>query len=194
VKGKSKPSFVIEPWTKGHDTSLFTSNLASIKKYIQEQAHRDTSSHASAVFVLTEPGRKIVRGYYSLSSISIRFAELPEKMQKKLSRYPEASGILLGRLGVDIDFSTKLAEESGIKPRLGEKLLVDAQCRCLASTKEVGSAIMVIDAEMPSSEEIENGVRDPLPFYEQYSFVTLTHSPRRLVKTMRAIAKEFETA
>jgi hypothetical protein len=173
---------------------LFTSDLASIRKYIQEQALRDTSSRASAVFVLTEPGQSVVRGYYSLSSISIVFAALPEKIQKKLPRYTEASGILLGRLGVDKAFSSVRAEESGEKPRLGEKLLVDAQRRSLASTKEVGSALMVIDAEMPSTEEITNGARDPLRFYAQYGFVPLTNNPRRVVKTMRAIAKECETA
>ena len=184
---------VIVPWSKDHDASQFTSDLASIKKYIQEQAHRDVSSHTSSVFVLTEPGDMVIRGYYSLSSLSIVFNDLPTKVQKKLPRYPESSGILLGRLGVDRDYSQKLQDESGVKPRLGELLMANAQIRCLKTSKDVGSALLVIDAELPSPEEQKSGARDPLPFYAKYGFVPLTANPRRVIKTMRAIAEEFKT-
>ncbi len=188
-----KLSLVVVPWTKEHDASQFTSNLASIKKYIQEQSHRDVSSFTSSVFVLTEPGDMVIRGYYSLSSLSIVFNELPEKVQKKLPKYPQTSGILLGRLGVDKDYSQKLQEASSEKPRLGELLLANAQIRCLNNSKDVGSALLVIDAEIPSEEEQKNGARDPLPFYTKYGFVPLTANPRRVIKTMRAIAAEFKT-
>ncbi|MBK9279293.1 MAG: GNAT family N-acetyltransferase [Candidatus Obscuribacter sp.] len=188
-----KLSLVIEPWTKDHDASRFTSDLASIKKYIQEQAHRDVSSYTSSVFVLTEPGDKVIRGYYSLSSLSIVFNELPTKVQKKLPRYPEASGILLGRLGVDRDYSQKLQADLGERPRLGELLLANAQIRSLKNSKDVGSALLVVDAELPSPEEQKAGARDPLPFYAKYGFVPLTANPRRVIKTMRAISEELNT-
>ncbi|MBS1991463.1 MAG: hypothetical protein JSS83_13155 [Cyanobacteria bacterium SZAS LIN-3] len=188
-----KLSLLIESWTVEHDASQFTSNLASIKKYIQEQAHRDVSSYTSSVFVLTEPGDKVIRGYYSLSSLSIVFNELPEKVQRKLPRYPECSGILLGRLGVDRDYSQKLREETGSRPRLGALLLADAQIRCLKTVRDIGSALLVIDAEMPSDEEQKNGARDPLPFYAKYGFTPLAAHPRRVIKTMRAIAEEFKS-
>ncbi|HEY9685029.1 MAG TPA: hypothetical protein V6C89_04110 [Drouetiella sp.] len=188
-----KLSLVIEPWTKEHDASQFASDLASIKKYIQEQAHRDISSYTSSVFVLTEPGDKVVRGYYSLSSLSIVFKDLPSNVQKKLPKYPETSGILLGRLGVDRDYSQKLREDLGYKPRLGELLLANAQIRCLKTCRDVGSALLVIDAELPNSEEQEKGARDPLPLYAKYGFVPLTANPRRVIKTMRAISEEFKS-
>lgn len=189
----SGPSFDISPWTKDHDASQFTSNLASIKKYIQEQAHRDVSSYTSSVFVLTEIGNPVIRGYYSLSSLSIVFNQLPDKFQKKLPRYTETSAILLGRLGVDVNYSRKLLDATGAKPRLGELLLADAQIRALKKCKDVGSALFVIDAEEPGVEDHKNGARDPLPFYSKYGFVPLTANPRRVIKTMRAIAKEFES-
>ncbi len=187
------PQLVIVPWSKEHDASQFTSNLASVKKYFQEQAYRDVSSYASSVLVLTEPSDILIRGYYSLSSLSIVFNELPEKVQKRLPRYPESSGILLGRLGVDRDYSQKLQKESGSKPRLGELLLANAQIRCLKNSKNVGSALLIIDAEMPSDEEKKNGASDPLPFYAKYGFVPLTANPRRVIKTMRSIAEEFKS-
>jgi len=190
----SEPRYVVERWTKDHDATGFVSDLPSIRKYIQEQVQRDVSSRASAVFVLTKAGEKIVRGYYSLSSISIVFSELSEEFQKRLPRYPEISGVLLGRLGVDKTFSIKQEMELRRKPRFGELLLVDVQERALAATREVGSGLMVIDAEMPGPEELQHGARDPLTFYTQYGFQQLTANPRRVVKTMRAIAKEFEVA
>lgn len=136
----------------------------------------------------------VIRGYYSLSSLSIVFNELPEKVQKRLPRYFETSAILLGRLGVDRDYSQKLQQYLGSKPRLGELLLTNAQIRCLRNSKDVGSALLVIDAEVPSAEEQKEGAIDPLPFYTKYGFVALTGNPRRVVKTMRAIAEEFKTA
>ncbi len=186
-------SLAIVPWTKDHDASQFTSNLASIKRYIQEQAHRDVSSRTSSVFVLTEPGTMVIRGHYSLSSLSIVFKELPEKIQRKLPRYTETSAILLGRLGVDMNFSQTLFDTTGSKPRLGELLLTDAQLRSLKASKNVGSALFVIDAEKPSKEEQNQGARDPIRFYEKYGFVALTANPRRVVKTMRAIEAEFKS-
>lgn len=193
MQEKPKLSLVIVPWTKEHDASQFTSDLASIKKYIQEQAHRDVSSYTSSIFVLTEPGSMVISGYYSLSSLSIVFNELPDKVQKRLPRYPETCAVLLGRLGVDRDFSQKLQESSGEKPRLGELLLADAQVRCLKNSKDVGSALLVINAEKPPDEEQKAGARDPLPFYTKYGFVPLTAKPRRVIKTMRAIAEEFKS-
>lgn len=194
MQEKPNLSLVVVPWTKEHEASQFTSNLASIKKYIQEQAHRDVSSYTSSVFVLTEPGNMVIRGYFSLSSLSIVFKDLPEKVQKKLPRYPESSAILLGRLGVDRGYSEKLQEVLGEKPRLGELLLANAQIRCLQNSKDVGSALLVIDAEMPTEEEQKSGALDPLTFYTKYGFVPLTANPRRAIKTMRAIAEEFKNA
>ncbi|MBK7841603.1 MAG: hypothetical protein IPJ49_28760 [Candidatus Obscuribacter sp.] len=119
----------------------------------------------SAVFVLIESGQKVIRGYYTLSSISVVFDELPKNIQKKLPRYPEASGVLLGRLGVDKEFSLRQSQLLSAKPRLGETLLVDAQARCLAASREQGNALMVVDVEMPNADEIAAGARDPLKFY-----------------------------
>ncbi|QQR56037.1 MAG: hypothetical protein IPG59_13600 [Candidatus Melainabacteria bacterium] len=188
----AKHPFEIMPWTKEHDPTNFTSDLASIKKYIQEQAHRDVSSYTSSVFVLTEMGELIIRGYYSLSSISIVFSELPIRVQKRLPKYPQASAILLGRLGVDKEFSLKIQKEQGFKPRFGELLLADAQMRCLRNCKDVGSALLAVDAETPSIEEQKSGAKDPLPFYSKYGFVSLSANPRRVIKTMRSIAEEFK--
>jgi len=105
--------------------------LASIQKFIKKQASRAVSSKMSTVFVLTEKGSTKVRGYYTLSSMSIKFDQLPKNVQKKLPRYPQAGATLLGRLGVDEHYRNELSKKKE-NPRLGELLLVDAQKNCWA--------------------------------------------------------------
>ncbi len=168
--------------------------MATIDKYIKIQAAREMLNHVSVVFVLTERN-KVIRGYYSLSGLSVLFAELPDKVQKKLPKYPRMSATLLGRFGVDRAYSAQLKSRLGEKPRLGEFLLMDAQNRTLqGATTAAGAALMIIDAERPTDEEIANGVRDPLGFYTQYGFAPFPGAERRIFKLTRTIEQEFSAA
>ncbi len=151
------------------------------------------SSKVSAVFLLTEKGDNKVRGYYTLSSLSIRFDDLPKEVQKKLPRYPQLGATLLGRLGVDEPYRDELSKH-GYKPRLGELLLVDAQRNCIKGSSMVGSAVMLIDVEQPSTEEIAAGAQDPMGFYTQYGFIQLPKTPRTVYKRLSTIEKELRAA
>ncbi len=153
------------------------------------------SSHASLVLVLIEPGINIIRAYYSLSALGILFTELPEKTRRILPRYPQIGATLLGRLGVDKNYSTVLRAKLQEKPRLGELLLMDAQRKTLqGAITTSGSALMVVDAEPPAYEDLARGIRDPLTFYTQYGFTPLPGNERRLFKLTRVIEKEFAEA
>ena len=182
--------FDIQLWTPDHDCTEFTSSLQSIQKYIQEQASRAMSNKVSTVFVLTEKGDRKVRGYYTLSSLSVKFDDLPKDVQKKLPRYPQVGATLLGRLGVDEHYRDELIKQ-GEKPRLGELLLVDAQKNYLKGAATVASAVMLIDVEEPNAEEIAAGARDPMGFYTQYGFKALPKSPRTVFKRVSTIEKEL---
>ncbi len=183
--------FEIQLWTEAHDCSQFRSSFLSIQKYIQEQAARAVSSRVSAVFVLTEKGDKTVRGYYTLSSLSIQFEHLPKGVQKKLLRYPQVGATLLGRLGVDEHYRDHCIKQ-GEKPRLGELLLVDAQKNALKGAATVASAIMIIDVEEPSVDDLAAGARDPMGFYIQYGFIALPKTPRTVFKRLSTIEKELK--
>lgn len=172
----------------------FSSGMASIDRYIKNQAAREMVNHVSLVFVLTE-GNNVIRAYYSLSGISVIFAELPEKVQKKLPSYPQMSATLLGRLGVDRNYSAELQNRLGEKPRLGEFLLVDAQEKTLQGAMTTsGAALMVVDAERPTDEELAAGIRDPITFYPDYGFAPLSSNERRFFKLTRVIESEFAEA
>lgn len=183
-------NFEIQLWTPAHNCAEFISSLKSIQKYIQEQAARAMSSRSSTVFVLTEKGNSKVRGYYTLSSLSILFDALPREVQKKMPRYPQVPATLLGRLGMDLSFKDELLKR-GENPRLGELLLFDAQRNCLKGAATVASALMLIDVEQPSDEEAAAGARDPLGFYTQYGFIVLPKTPRTLFKRVSTIENEL---
>lgn len=191
TQARIKP-YTIETLQSEHDATAFYSGMGSIDRYIKELAHRDMSSRTSLVFVLTESGQKIIRAYYTLSSIGIVFNELPDKIKKRLPRYPQIGATLLGRLGVDRNYSGELKEELGEKPRLGEILLVDAQKKTLLGATTVsGTALLVIDAFAPTAEDLATGVKDPLGFYIQYGFVPFPGNPRRVFKLTRSIEQEL---
>jgi hypothetical protein len=169
--------------------------MASIDRYIRYQASRDMVNHVSMVFVLTEPGDLVVRAYYTLSSLSIVFANLPPGVQKKLPRYPQIGATLLGRLGVDRNYSAELLQRHRQKPRLGELMLIDAQIKTVqGAISTQGSALLVIDAEVPTAEEQENEIRDPLGFYTQYGFLPFPGNQRRAFKTTRIVESELRAA
>ncbi len=148
------------------------------------------SSRMSAVFVLTEKGDKTVRGYYTLSSMSIQFEHLPKVVQKKLLRYPQVGATLLGRLGIDEHYRDHCIKH-GENPRLGELLLVDAQKNALKGATTVALAIMIIDVEEPSADDLAAGARDPMGFYIQYGFIALPKTPRTVFKRLSTIEKEL---
>lgn len=151
------------------------------------------SSKTSMVFVLTEKGDKKIRGYYTLSSMSVKFEDLPKNVQRKVPRYPLIGATLLGRLGVDERYRDELSKR-GEKPRLGELLLVDAQKNCLKGSSTVASAVMLIDVEQPNADEIAAGARDPMGFYLQYGFLALPKTPRTVFKRVSTIEKELAEA
>ena len=81
--------------------------------------------------------------------------------QKKLARYPEVAGALIGRLAVDTRF-----KGSG----LGAALLRHALHRCVEQSRELAMAVVVVDAL--------NGAAQG--FYERYGFQLLGGVGRRL--------------
>ena len=159
----------IEPLGPHHDRAAFSSGVGPLDRYLHQQASQDLARHAAAVFVLTEPPAPAVLGYYTLSATSVRLAELPQAMVRKLPRYPQVPATLLGRLAVD---------ESARGRRHGELLLMDALRKSLSASRTVASVALVVDAKDEAARR----------FYERYEFTLFSESPRRLFLPMRVIA------
>ncbi|MBX3484788.1 GNAT family N-acetyltransferase [Phenylobacterium sp.] len=160
----------IEALGAGHDRSAFESGAEALDRYIRSQASQDARRNLAAPFVLVLSGGEVA-GYYTLSAASLRLAELPEPVVRRLPRYPLVPAILLGRLAVDRRHRGR---------GYGRFLLADALHRAIRS--EIASFAVIVDAKD------ENARR----FYERESFLPLPGQPMKLFRPTADIARLFD--
>lgn len=142
---------------KKHDRSSFACGVPALDLYIQKQAGQDTRRGFAVVIVATDSKKNNkVFGYYSLSATSLDFKDLPEKIQKKMPRYPQVPAILLGRLALSLE-----KQGEGI----GDLLLLDAFSR--AYQTELGWAFFLVKAKDEKVSE----------FYKNFGFNSFGKNP-----------------
>jgi predicted GNAT family N-acyltransferase len=167
----SQGPFSVEPLQDRHDRTNFVSGVAELDQYFQTQVGQDARRKVAAPFVLVSREQTVV-GYYTLSAYTIRLAELPAEVAKKLPRYPLLQATLLGRLAISRNYHGQ---------RLGQFLLMDALYRSWENTREIGSVGVVVEAYNESAEE----------FYRHHEFISLPGQFRRLLMAMATIKKLF---
>ena len=155
-----------------HDRVSFSCGTPELDDYLHRQASQDAKRKVAAPFVMVDQERRIA-GYYTLSAYSVRAAELPPELAKRLPKYPLIPATLLGRLAVSRDHQGQ---------KLGTILLMDALHRSWKNTAEVASVGVVAEA-------INEAARK---FYLYHEFVPLAEHPRKLFIAMKTIAKAFE--
>lgn len=146
-------SLRIEPLSPKHVREGFTSGVAALDRYLMSQAGQDSQRGFASIFVAAERSSARVCGYYTLSMTGVAVGLLPERLQRKMPRYPSVPAVRLGRLAVAVT-----ARGRG----LGKWLLLDAMARSLAS--EVAWAAFVVDAKDETARS----------FYLQYAFMALS--------------------
>ena len=170
-KEHDETQYRIEPLGDQHDRAAFSCGVEVLDRYLQRQAGQDVSRRVAAAFVITPDG-KTIAGFYTLSAHLVNLADLPESVAKRLPRYPNVPATLLGRLAVSENFRGQ---------GIGELLLLDALKRAFGNTREVASAVVVVDAK----DERARG------FYLRHDFMPLPTHPNRLFYPMRTIEKLF---
>jgi GNAT superfamily N-acetyltransferase len=133
------------------------------------QAGQDARNNVAAPFVLVFADGSI-GGYYTLSATSVKLAELPLEITRRLPRYPLIPATLLGRLAVDRRHRGK---------GYGRFLLADALHRAVRS--EMASFAVVVDAKDEAARQ----------FYERESFLPFPDQPMKLFRPRADIAKLF---
>ena len=152
-----------------HDREGFSCGVAALDNYLQRQASQDVRRHVAAVFVMVREGQpQKVLGYYTLASYAVETSGLPDGTARKLPRYPTTPATLIGRLARVVDC-----------PGLGSLLLADALGRILANTREVASALVVVDAQDDVAAD----------FYRKHGFIPFSGSARKLFLPMKTIAE-----
>ena len=170
MTGRSEREPRVEALAPQHDRKSFSSGVESFDRYFWTQAGQDARKNLAAPFVLILPGGAI-GGYYTLSSTSVKLAELPQEVARRLPRYPLVPATLLGRLAVDKRFQGQ---------GYGRFLLADALLRIVRS--EIASFAVIVEA-------VDDAARR---FYECESFLPLPDNPLTLFRPMADLAKLFK--
>lgn len=157
--------YIIEPLGAQHNRDEFDSEEPSLDDFLKYYARQNDSKGLGKTFVAVLPEQTRVFAYYTISSSSLAFDNLPEK----LPRYP-VPVVHLGRLAVD-----KTAKGQG----LGVFLLLDAFRCSLKVADELGIYAVEVRA---LSEQAKN-------FYLKFGFGELNDDKFHLYLTMRKIRK-----
>lgn len=160
----------IQPLASRHDRAAFSCGVPSLAAYIRTQAGQDVRRDLAICYILSEPGRSLIIGYYTLSATSIDAISLPAVLAKKYGRYHVLPATLIGRLAVDSRY-----RDQG----LGETLLLDALRRTLRTG--IASMAIIVDALNESAAS----------FYERYGFRRFEDDRMRLYLTMSKVREIF---
>jgi GNAT superfamily N-acetyltransferase len=160
--------FRAEQLTSQHLRGAFSCGVEAHNRYLQQQATQDIRRNLAVAYVLVETATGVIAGYYTLSSFSIVLAGLPESETRKLPRYGQVPGILIGRLARDRRFRGQ---------GVGELLLIDALRRAFNLSKDIGAWAVIVDAKDDNARL----------FYERFGFLPLIDNERRLFLPMRSV-------
>jgi len=166
----SGEKFSINRLNKSHNREKFSCGVTLLDDYVRKQAGQDTRKHLSVTYILNDEMLNKVAGYYTLSSTTIELSDLPEKLSKKLPRYPLLPATLIGRLAIDQNYQ---------KQGLGEVLLIDALKRANEASEAVASLAVIVEAINVNA----------LRFYKKYNFKSFLSHKSKLYLPMKVIYK-----
>lgn len=159
--------YKIESLTENHEVESFESGTESKNNFLKKFALQNSKGGLGRTFVAVKPPDAYrVYGYYTISSSTVKFENLPSK---KLPRYPIPS-VLIGKLAVD-----KSAQCQG----LGTALLFDALRRVAKVADEVGIFLVEVKA-------IDENAK---AFYKKCEFIEMVDAPLNLYLNLKKIRK-----
>ncbi len=163
--------YVCEALTKKHNRKDFDCGVEVLNDYLVRFASQDIKRKVAAAFVLvpTDEPKRVV-GFYTLCATSVELSGLPDEAAKRLPRYPQVPGILIGRLARDLGH-----------PGLGRLLLADALSRCVRSAADIAAAVVVVDAKDKAA----------VNFYKRFGFISLPKMKSRLFLPMETIGRLY---
>lgn len=160
-----KLDFVIEALGKRHKRENFDCGEESLNEFLKKYARQNSKKGFGRTFVACSPNETEVLGFYTLSSGSVSFEIVPEK----LPRYPIPTAHL-GRLAADL----KMRGQG-----LGELLLIDALKRAVLVAGELGIYAVELYALNETAKK----------FYLKYGFIPLEDDEKHLYLPIETLKK-----
>jgi predicted N-acetyltransferase YhbS len=158
----------IEPVSKLHNRKDFKCRKDPLTQYIQRFARQNDENNIAKTFVAVDDDNNVL-GYYSLSTASIEFEDLPEDFAKGLPRYPIPAA-LIAKLAVDSDVGGQ---------GLGSRLLIEALQNILAVSEEMAVKVVLVVA---IDEEAKG-------YYLRFGFITLPGKDLKLFLPIETISQ-----
>lgn len=155
----------IEPLNKSHDRQRFDCGDESLNTFLQNFARQNDEKGLGRTYVAVQPEKTEILGYYTVSSGSLSFENVPEK----LPRYPIPTAHL-GRLAVD-----RTQKGKG----LGSLLLIDGLTKISLVSNELGIFAVEVYA-------LNNSAKS---FYLKYGFTELNDDPYHLYIPMKTVGQ-----
>jgi len=159
----------IVPLNKHHQRGEFDCGEESLNTFLGTHAGQNARRDISRTYVALAGESDVVAGYYTLSSGSVGFENLPDEAAKRLPKYPVPTAHL-GRLAVDLRFQGQ---------GLGGILLVDALKRVRETADRIGIHAVTVDALHVSARQ----------FYEAHGFQSLRDNELHLFLPMATIRR-----
>lgn len=157
--------YIIEPLNTRHDRAEFDCGEPSLNEFLKLYARQNDSKGLGKTYVAVLPEQQKVFGYYTISSGSLAFENLPEN----LPRYP-IPVVHLGRLAVDANTKGQ---------GLGVLLLLDTFRRSLKVADQLGIYAVEVKALTEQARK----------FYLKFGFAELIDQPFHLYLTIKKIRK-----
>jgi ribosomal protein S18 acetylase RimI-like enzyme len=154
---------------KQHQRDGFDCGEESLDTFLRTHAGQNARRDISRTYVAIAEGSPVVAGYYTLSSGSVTFTDMPDETAKRLPKYPVPTAHL-GRLAVD-----RQCQGQG----LGGILLVDALKRVRDLADRIGIHAVTVHALNTKAKS----------FYEAHGFLPLRDDSFHLFLPMATIRK-----
>lgn len=162
-------NYFVESLRRDHQREKFDCGETSLNEFLFFYARQNDERGLGKTFVAVEDSQPLeIAGYYTLSSGSVSFENIPEK----LPRYP-VPVVHLGRLAIDLKAQGK---------SIGKLLFYDALQRSLIVADQIG----VYAVEVHALNETARA------FYLKYGFQELLDDPFHLYLSIKAIRKLFK--
>jgi GNAT superfamily N-acetyltransferase len=176
LSGSASPGaapFVLELLGKGHDRQSFSCGVPPLDAYFQRQAGQDARNNVATTFVLVERSGNRIAGFFTLSALSVKLADLPAEVASNLPRYEDVPACLVGRLAVAESFRGQ---------GVGQRLMLAACGRAIAASETVAAWGVIVDAKDERAKS----------FYERFGFKPFPNRPSRLFLTMKTLREMLQ--
>lgn len=165
---ESEPKLAIEGLSRKHDRPSFYCGEETLDTFLRAHAVQAQEKDLSRTYVLVEPGKPEVLGYYTLCIGQVEFEALPIEHVKRLPRHP-VPVVRLARLAVDHHYQRR---------GFGELLVIDAMYRAVNVANTIGVRAVEVDAL----------TKDVVQWYRtKFKFIALEDSDRHLFLSIREI-------